>query len=384
MSHLHRSSYRILDATFVLESDSIEFSRLFDEEYGTFRTLDEPCIKNVRIKVNVNNDVPAVTIDNQLFPLNHYRSPLTFARNIILKEILQLNSEFIILHAGVVSRDNRAVILSGPPGIGKTTLVTKLLEAGYSFLSDDYCPIHKKTGAVHPFPRSLWKMPDETEKRSSLSADMPPCDLRKKKISINPERLDFPIAMGPCRPACLICLESPSGNHSTRHFEIGFKKGGETAFIDDLDILIQGTEKLNTCNEDTPLITIQCLLKETDFSEWRVSYRKGCGLTGPMKDLFAKHAQDILDVYKVDIISYNFKNEPVLKGVTSHRAAFYLLNEFKQDIIVWERHNGESAATAGGFFAALTETINEIPAYRLTIGNLSSMVKLIDDLMTRK
>jgi hypothetical protein len=58
------------------------------------------------------------------------------------------------VHAGVVSWQNRAVVIPGQPGAGKTTLTAALVRAGARYLSDEFAPIDER-GRVHPFPKSL-------------------------------------------------------------------------------------------------------------------------------------------------------------------------------------------------------------------------------------
>jgi hypothetical protein len=63
---------------------------------------------------------------------------------------------FLVLHAGAVARDGRALIISAAPDSGKTTLTAGLVAAGFSYLSDEAVLLDPRTGFVHPFPRALW------------------------------------------------------------------------------------------------------------------------------------------------------------------------------------------------------------------------------------
>lgn len=60
----------------------------------------------------------------------------------------------VFVHAGVVAVDGRAIVLPGRSMTGKTTLVAALVEAGATYLSDEYAPIDA-AGVVHPYPRRL-------------------------------------------------------------------------------------------------------------------------------------------------------------------------------------------------------------------------------------
>ena len=62
--------------------------------------------------------------------------------------------EAIFVHAGVVGWRNGAVVIPGRSFAGKSTLTMALLEAGASYLSDEYAVIDRN-GLIHPFPRPI-------------------------------------------------------------------------------------------------------------------------------------------------------------------------------------------------------------------------------------
>lgn len=62
---------------------------------------------------------------------------------------------FLVIHAAVVAREDRAIILPGVPGAGKSTLCAALVAAGWRLLSDEFALIHPDTLAVHPMPRPI-------------------------------------------------------------------------------------------------------------------------------------------------------------------------------------------------------------------------------------
>lgn len=57
------------------------------------------------------------------------------------------------LHAGAVSRDDKAVLFPAGPDTGKTSMVLQLLQRGYRYLGDDQLVIGN--GLAYPFPKSL-------------------------------------------------------------------------------------------------------------------------------------------------------------------------------------------------------------------------------------
>jgi hypothetical protein len=58
------------------------------------------------------------------------------------------NFDACLMHCGAVAIGNRAVVLSGPPGSGKSTHVLRLLLHGLRFLADDLAIIHRVDGGL--------------------------------------------------------------------------------------------------------------------------------------------------------------------------------------------------------------------------------------------
>lgn len=60
----------------------------------------------------------------------------------------------IFVHAGVVAREGKAIVIPGESFSGKTTLVRALVERGATYYSDEYAVLDDD-GRVHPYPRRL-------------------------------------------------------------------------------------------------------------------------------------------------------------------------------------------------------------------------------------
>lgn len=62
---------------------------------------------------------------------------------------------YLIIHAAVLERDGRAVILPAPPGSGKSTLCAILVDAGWRLLSDELALVRPEDGRLAPAPRPI-------------------------------------------------------------------------------------------------------------------------------------------------------------------------------------------------------------------------------------
>lgn len=69
--------------------------------------------------------------------------------------VAQHANQYLILHAGVIEKDGRAVIMPSPPGSGKSTLCAGLLTRGWRLLSDELALISPEDGRLTPLPRPV-------------------------------------------------------------------------------------------------------------------------------------------------------------------------------------------------------------------------------------
>ena len=68
--------------------------------------------------------------------------------------IAEMAPRRVFVHAGVVARKDRVILLPGRSFTGKTTLVRELIRSGADYYSDEYAVLDSR-GNVHPFPRAL-------------------------------------------------------------------------------------------------------------------------------------------------------------------------------------------------------------------------------------
>jgi len=62
---------------------------------------------------------------------------------------------YLLLHAAVVAREDRAVIMPGQPGSGKSTLCAGLVSRGWRLLSDEMAIVVPESGEILPVPRPV-------------------------------------------------------------------------------------------------------------------------------------------------------------------------------------------------------------------------------------
>lgn len=88
-------------------------------------------------------------------------APLALAHGLLAAEMgmnLQMAlgwRRHLLLHASVVEKDGRALLMSGESGSGKSTMAALLGEAGWRLLADEFALIDLDSGLAVPFPRPV-------------------------------------------------------------------------------------------------------------------------------------------------------------------------------------------------------------------------------------
>lgn len=63
--------------------------------------------------------------------------------------------QYLMLHAAVVEREGKAMLLSALPGAGKSTLCAALIHHGWRLLSDEFALVRTQDGKIVPLPRLI-------------------------------------------------------------------------------------------------------------------------------------------------------------------------------------------------------------------------------------
>lgn len=88
-------------------------------------------------------------------------APLPLAQGLLAAEMgmnLQMalgQRRYLLLHASVVERDGRAMLMTGESGAGKSTLAAMLAARGWRLMGDEFALLDPATGLIHAFPRLI-------------------------------------------------------------------------------------------------------------------------------------------------------------------------------------------------------------------------------------
>jgi hypothetical protein len=108
----------------------------------------------IEISVTVAGEHWRVAIDGETYDTAQEPwKALVHVRNAVLEAALEDRVDLVSLHAAVVVRGHKALLLAGQPWAGKTTFSFRLLDDGWQYFSDDVAPIDLETGEVLAFPK---------------------------------------------------------------------------------------------------------------------------------------------------------------------------------------------------------------------------------------
>jgi hypothetical protein len=133
---------------------------------GYVTHLYEPCIVGgagpathvfvVRRHRNVESAPVSLYRDGQAV-LRRVPEDLAFAQLAweVNRGVVEEAGNRLLLHAAAAERDGRIVILAGPEGSGKSTLVAALVRSGLRYVTDETVAIELPAGTIVPYPKPI-------------------------------------------------------------------------------------------------------------------------------------------------------------------------------------------------------------------------------------
>ena len=367
-------SGQLLGTTFTVESDDPTFLESFQAYFSGLRPLQEKERNNpeIRFRVNLKDSAQAsFRVERHTSsgsPAVQYRSleghprPAYGALQMIGEHMLNSARGFFIAHAAVVAARSRGLVLCGPSGIGKTTLTLSLLQEGYLYYSDDYCPFHLANCLVYPFPRS-------TLIRKTALAPVPPVPdhlsaLCGGNVTTKTIRLQRP-ATEPCRPKAVICLDHGNPPEPFHRVNILAKKAGREILVNELSGISRR-------------ILVQDLKGE--IFNLRVQYPSGHGLTRAVRALLRHHSEEIWYAIRVDSHGADFTRDPEITRISVQEAALVLLRETRQfpGQVPWDAARKPSAGT---LLMQIARLLDGVATYRMRTGRLKETCLLANKVL---
>ena len=140
----------------------LEGERVFSAHIGMKQTR-QPLPRSLRrVRFTVDGRPP-----HEDMPSVHALAVLEWGINLVVA--LRFH-RFLMLHAAVVERGGRAMLMPAAPGQGKTTLCAALVHRGWRLLSDEFGLVRPESGLLVPMPRP---MPLKNESIAVLRAFAP-------------------------------------------------------------------------------------------------------------------------------------------------------------------------------------------------------------------
>jgi len=140
-----------------VRSPVASFAQRFAALYRDYPTRDAGDYADIDVRIlagtrRVVRPVVHFVVDGvapfEPFPRDHAMPMFEWGLNWVFAHRMH---EYLLLHAAVVERAGRAVLLPAWPGSGKSTLAASLACAGWRFLSDEFGVV--RDDRVHPFAR---------------------------------------------------------------------------------------------------------------------------------------------------------------------------------------------------------------------------------------
>jgi hypothetical protein len=361
--------FNFLNVGLALYCDDKEPLQIFKGIYYSFitETLPEEFIDCYVLQKSKRYPGLCLVVADKLYRLGG-GGGFDWAEMMIFQRIMELMENYLLLHAGVVSREGRAYIIYAPSRFGKTTLILNLVSRGYHFLSDEFCPVRMDDLTIMPFPRRVGLKQDspfypQVNKSNAFYL------AHEQKLFLDCHDI-FPGKTGKgSRAKCLIILSQTGDLTEEPEDDNSFY---EMLLFNDnpviIDYITQQTE-----------IEIVHKYKRGYHMGYRLHIPRNKSLVTAFQEIWKKFENDIFCVGKVSESKPDFSCSPVITKMPKSEAVFEILIQ-----LLNRSHSGRLMKKfSGKTMPVLMEVgrlINNVDCYRMKPGTLDEMADIIDNL----
>ena len=195
-----QDDYQMLSMAFTMKSEDERFSESLRWHLGPFH-LDAPAPAGLPGEFLTQDETGEPAYILRFATQERFR--VAMLAEAIHRAVWELHRavhdqvrDFVLLHAGAVARDQRALLLPAETSSGKSSLTLGLLESGFSYLSDDLGALDPVTQRVYPFPKRIKLIPDALEFFPGLEERLGDRDLpfRQFERFVRPEDVGASVA----------------------------------------------------------------------------------------------------------------------------------------------------------------------------------------------
>jgi hypothetical protein len=364
----YSQQFQFLNTGLSLYSDNTAFIEIFSSIYQNFIQPSQP-LNNILCYIlkDGTEKSPLAVVDGIVYQLFAKELFFSHAHMIVVQHVIDAIDDHLLIHSGVVAKNGKGFIISGPSTFGKTTLMLELVARGYKFYSDEFCALRLSDFAISAFPRSLG-----IRKNSPFlqRIDAKKCLLLKnigrgEKFLIDCKEL-FPGSIGSnCNAKYFILLRG-----------VRNKEDATQNTIIDLALYSTNQELIESlCNDDGIKLMETCT--ENNYIIYRFLIPRHTGLMNTFRSVCDKYRDDIF--YQEQLVNEipDFTALPSIESLSKSQASLEMLKNIRNRSSkskLLERFKGKNTQ----MLLTIGDFLKNINCYEMKIGSLHAMAEMID------